>query len=373
MPIAIVPYAARHAPAVRDFNERLRAAGAAEDLVFYEDPIPQYLPKRPGSTVYQEFFLAVEGDAVRGGYALKHQDFFFGGGDVRSIGYYHHILSEGAINRAYSRVGVLALRDALSRQPLLYCLGMDGYDKPLPRMLKALRWSDCLAPFFFRVVHPRAFLGQIEAARTGKWRRLLMDFAAISGAGWIALKGAQRWRQGKAERPRPYTVEEMAEFGGWADDVWRDARAGYSMTAVRSAEALRTLYPPAEAHLVRLRIVRGPQTIGWAVVAERRKNPKFGNLRVGSVVDCFAAPENALPVVRAGVWALEKRGMDVIVSNQSHAAWQSAFKDSGFFEGPSNFIFAASPKLSDLLSPFDETKARTHLTRADGDGLPRNF
>ncbi len=372
MSIAIVPYAARHVPAVSDFNKRLRAAGAAEDLVFYEDPVPRYLPKTNGSAIYQEFFLALEGDVVRGGYALKHQDFFFGG-EVRSIGYYHHVLSEGTINRAYSSTGILALRDALSRQPLLYCLGMDGYDKPLPRMLRALRWTDCLTPFYFRVAHPRAFLRQIEAARHGRWRRALLDFAAVSGVGWIALKGAQRWKQMKVQRPRPYSVEEVVEFGDWADDVWRRAKASYSITAVRSAEALRTLYPPAEAHLIRLRIARGSKTLGWAVVSERRKNPRFGNLRVGSVVDCFAAPEDVLPVVRAAVWALEKRGMDVVVSNQSHEAWQRAFKDSGFFEGPSNFVFAASPKLSELLSPFAETKMRAHLIRADGDGLPRNF
>ncbi|MGH9604804.1 MAG: hypothetical protein ACRD3N_03795, partial [Terracidiphilus sp.] len=157
MPVTIVPYTARHMAAVRDFNERLRAAGAAEDLVFYEEPAPRYLPRRNGSTVCNEFFVAVEGDIVRAGYALKHQDFSFRG-EVRSIACYHHVLSEGIINRAYSSAGVLALRDALSRQPLLYCLGMDGYDKPLPRMLKALRWNDYLAPFFFRVVHPRAFL-----------------------------------------------------------------------------------------------------------------------------------------------------------------------------------------------------------------------
>jgi len=29
--------------------------------------------------------------------------------------------------------------------------------------------------------------------------------------------------------------------------------------------------------------------------------------------------------------------------------------------------------LASLLEPFDENKSRMHFTRADGDGLPRNF
>jgi hypothetical protein len=45
----------------------------------------------------------------------------------------------------------------------------------------------------------------------------------------------------------------------------------------------------------------------------------------------------------------------------------------GFFKAQSNFIFAASKKLTEFLQPFEESKSRIHFTRADGDGLPRNF
>jgi hypothetical protein len=65
--------------------------------------------------------------------------------------------------------------------------------------------------------------------------------------------------------------------------------------------------------------------------------------------------------------------MDLILSNQSHAAWCRAFEHAGFLKAQSNFIFAASKKLSELLQPFEETRTRMHFTRADGDGLPRNF
>jgi hypothetical protein len=54
------------------------------------------------------------------------------------------------------------------------------------------------------------------------------------------------------------------------------------------------------------------------VLGERRKDRKFGEMRVGSMVDCWTSSENAVPVVRAAARAREKRGVDLIVSNQAH-------------------------------------------------------
>jgi hypothetical protein len=91
------------------------------------------------------------------------------------------------------------------------------------------------------------------------------------------------------------------------------------------------------------------------------------------VVDCFALPEEWFSVVRRATETLERRGFDLILSNQSHQAWGEAFKATSYLSGPSNFIFAASKKLAELLAPFEEVRPRIHLTRADGDGLPANF
>jgi hypothetical protein len=110
-------------------------------------------------------------------------------------------------------------------------------------------------------------------------------------------------------------------------------------------------------------------------VGERRKDAKskYGNMRVGSVIDCFALPGELFSVVRGATEILERQGFDLILSNQSHQAWGEAFKAAGYLPGPSNFIFAASKKLAELLAPFEEVRPRMHLTRADGDGLPANF
>jgi hypothetical protein len=313
---------------------------------------------------------------VRGGYALKTQDFFFPDGQIRSIGYYHHPLSEGIVNKAHAMVGTLLLRDAMQRAPLLYCLGMGGYENPLPQMLVRLGWAHCLVPFFFRVVKPSRFLRNMQTLRSSAARKFLMDLAAYSGAGWAGSKLFQGYRALRASRSLPTECCEVASFEDEfrsVQSLWEQARQTCSFTAVRDAGALRILYPSAQTHLTRLVMKRNGKAIGWAVVGERRKDTKYGDMRVGSVVDCFALPGELFSVVRGATEIIERQGFDLILSNQSHQAWGEAFKAAGFLSGPSNFIFAASKKLAGLLAPFEEVRPRMHLTRADGDGLPANF
>ena len=370
MPIVIEPYHHEHESAVADFNQRLRDGGAEPDLVFYRYAVPRWLPP-DGNSIYNQYFVAVEDGIVRGGYALKWQDFWFPDGQIRPVGYYHHPLSEGVLNKAYAIVGTLLLRDAMRRSPLLYCLGMGGYDRPLPKMLVSLGWSHFLVPFYFRVVRPYRFLCGMQAIRSSRWRRFAADVAANTGAGWLAIKSYHLAMS--LNSSVRYEVSKETEFNSWANPLWEGARSSCSMTAVRDNEALRRLYPAGDQHFTRLRVKQSGIDIGWAVVAERRSDPRYGSLRVGSIVDCWAAAGNAGAVVQAATAALQQLGMDLIVSNQTHRDWCKALTAAGFFAAPSNFIFAASQRLAALLEPFDYLKSRFHFTRADGDGLPRNF
>jgi hypothetical protein len=372
MSIVIRPHSAEYVGAVIRFNRRLIAARTPDWMQIDVGPEATWLPKQNGEKLYNEIFLALENNEVRGAYVLKHQEFSFDGNQFRSIGYYHHPISEGMINKTYATVGALMIRDALRRQPLLYALGMDGYDKPLPRMLKLLGWKDYLIPFYFRVVHPFRFLRQMEALRESGRNRYLMDFAAFSGTGWVGIKTIQAFRALRAG-VAAYSLTEVPAFSDWADEVWKSAKGSYAMAAIRDSEVLKKLYSPSQTHFTRVQVVRDGEILGWAVVAERGLRPRFGNMRVGSVVDCFAAPENAPAVVQAATEVLQGSGFDMIVTNQSNAIWGQAFERAGFLKGPSNFVFAISPQLSELLSPFDTAKTQTHFTRGDGDGLPRSF
>lgn len=374
MAIVIQPYHEVHEPAVRDFNERLIGAGADPNLVFFTSSQPRWLPKTDGSSLYQEYFVALDNNGiVRGGYALKYQDFYFSEGATRKVGYYHHPISEGIINNTYAALGAMLLKDAMNRTALLYCLGMGGYDRPLPKMLMRLGWAHCAVPFHFQIVRPNRFLREMHTLRTSTPRKFLLDLATFTGTGWLGVKALQAVRKARAPRPPAYAAETVGEFSGWADELWDRNKKNCSIVAVRDAATLRTLYPTSQAHLTRLRVRQGGEDIGWAVVGQRLQSSKYGEMRVGSIVDCWAEPQNALSLVHAAAEALVDSNMDLILSNQSHAGWTRAFKLAGFWSSESNFIFAAGKSLSSLLQPFSETRHRMHFTRADGDGLPRNY
>lgn len=347
MPIEIVPFSAELRSVVREFNGRLDAAGVEEGLRLPADPHAEMLP---GSQSY----LALEDGVVRGGYTLRPQKFSFRG-EIRCVAHYRLPVSEGIIDKRFALVGALLLRDALQKEPLLYALGMGGYQQPLPRMLQAAGWSLSPIPFYFRVVHPARFLRQIRAARGSRWRLLLMDLAASTGAGWLGLHAIQRLRTHTAAA----AFSEVAEFGLWADELWEVVHRAYGMIGMRNAEELRQLYPQSNPRFLRIQTAAG-----WAVLVDTamRGDQYFGDLRVGTIVDCLARPEDAAAVIRAARVHLEQRGVDLILSNQSHPAWMEALRADGFFGGPSNFLLATSPALRKL------GVVDWHINRGDGDG-----
>lgn len=366
--ITIQPYAERHTEAVRCFNDRLKAGGAKSR--FPLSPVPAWLPKITGRKIFQEYYLAVDGErAVSGGYILKHQEFWIKD-RVLSIADYHLPISEGSVNKSYPQIGAMLLRDAIGRQPLLYGLGIGGYQEPLARMLQAAGWNMFSVPFFFRVVRPTAFLRNIAFLRRSAAKRMALDLSAATGLGWLGIHAFQAFRVLKEAKVPTAEAEPVDEFSDWVDELWDSCKERYGMSAVRDAETLRILYPKNNDKFIRLKISRRSRTIGWVVALDSQLSghKHFGNMRLGSIVDCFASVADAAAVVGAARRYLESRGVDLIVSNQSHIAWQRGFRQAGFLSGPSNFIFAASRELTELLRRDGVENNDLHLNRGDGDG-----
>lgn len=369
MRIAIVPYSEQHISAVREFNRRLQQGGAPSDYVFSESHVPDWLPHENDAPVYNGLYLAVEGDAVRGAFVLKHQMFSFSG-VMRRLVYLHHPLSEGVVDKRYSQVGAQMLMRIVNKNPLLFALGMGGYERPLPRMLIALRWKHCLIPFHFRVCNGSKFLREMRTLRSSVVKRFAANAAVVAGLGPLALKSLQVVR-GNQGRKAEFTSEIIPEFDDWADRIWEATAPDFAMIAVRDAINLRTLYPLENRIVTRIRVLVRGQVVGWAVVGilYRPGHEQYGELRVGTILDVLAKPEHATAVIAAATKVLQEEGADLIGSNQSHIAWTAALSANGFFGGPSNFIFAAAPAVSQLLDPFDAAIGRAHLNRGDGDNL----
>ncbi len=362
MRITIAPYDETHVPAVKEFNRRIAAANGYREFQLPERPAPP----DGGGRARRECFLAVSGEAVRGGFLLERQEFSFRG-ERRCAAHYRLPLSEGVLDRAYSGVGIQMLRAALRAEPLLFALGMGGEDRPLPRMLRASGWKIFAVPFYFRAAHPGRVLGELPRLRSSTAKRLAANVARWSGLGPLGIHAVQTLRKHPAGRA---DVEPAPAFEAWADEVWENAQGRYRMIAVRDSRVLNALYPSPDERFHRLRVTRNGAAVGWALVLDTamRNDRHFGSLRVGSIADCLAAPEDADVVIKAVSAWLDRRGVDLVVSNQSHGAWRAALECSGFLTGPSNFVFAASKELAALLEPFEAAQNEIHINRGDGDG-----
>jgi hypothetical protein len=357
--------------AAQALNARLDKGGVDREYQLPAQPVSALPAHARLDAIHEQFFLAVEDGMVRGGYAIKRQQFMVGGRPTE-LAFYYAPVSEGIVDRAHAAVGAMLLRHALEAQPLLFALGMGGFERPLPRMLKALGWSMCPVPFSFRICHPARVLRGLPALRTTRSKRLLADLAALSGAGWLGVHAVQA-----ARAARSATVTETAacsrivdSFSRWADDIWEAAQGRSVMIAVRDRTVLNALYPPEVERFIRIEVEQGGSTLGWAVLLDTRMrgDKHFGSLRVGTIVDCLALPGMEHIVVQAATRLLERRGVDLIVSNQAHADWTAGLAAAGFLQGPSNFVFAASKQLSALLAPFEQHRGQLHLNRGDGDG-----
>lgn len=366
MGIQIQPYLPADAPAVKAFNERLRAGGV-RDFKLPESHVSTWLSRLAEESLFEEFFLAKDGTEVRGGYILKHQ-LFQVAGRALSLGYLYSPISEALVDARHGAVGLQLFMHVLRRQPLLYCLGMGGFDNPLPRMLKAAGWQLGAVPFYFHVSKARVFFKQIRILRRSAWRSLALDLLGTTGLGGLGVGVMQGIKRTKATGQ--YQLELVPEFGAWVDEIWQQGRAGMELAAVRDSAALRKLYPREKEKHLKLRIAEAGRPVGWAVVLDTQMagHKHFGDMRVGSVIDGLAVPGSELPVVAAVTDFLEQRGVDLLVTNQSHTRWTTALERSGWLSGPSNFIFGASPKLCQLLGPLEQMQNQMHWTRGDGEG-----
>ena len=356
------PFTPDLAPAVAEFNARLRAGGADPELLFPEDPVPEARGNE-SCRLLEERFLMVEEGCVHGAFILRHQDFWLSRA-VASIAHFRLPLSEGIVNRKFAGVGMQMVRQAILEQPLLFALGMGGRQRALPRLLEGMHWKLWEVPFYFFVNQPFRFLRGIRALRSNALRGLALDVAAFSGLGWAAARVAQRVA-GRAA-PEAVTLENIQAFSNLDDELWHDCRPHYSFVAVRDSATLRLLYPEGSERFLCRRVRRGRKPVGWFVALDTamQRHKQFGNLRVGTVADALALPEDAETVIHAAVGFLRARGVDLIVSNQMHPAWGAALRSAGFFKAPSNFVLAVSPKLKEYCGD-----ARGfHINRGDGDG-----
>jgi hypothetical protein len=364
MAVRIAPYTAHWVPAVRAFNARLTERAAAPGFLLDEAPPP---PAGTNGALTKSRYLAVDDDDVRGGFMLQRQPFWINGA-VQRVANYQAPISEALVDRRYAWLGMRMLKEALRGDPLMFCLGMGGLDRPLPRLLSAMGWTLSTVPFLFRIARARRVLRGLPAFRTGT-RRLVADALALTGIGSIGIgahRGRARWR---TRRPR-LRVERVLAWDVWTDELWEAVRSQYAMAAVRNAAGLAALYALDDPRHIAVRLWDGDTLAGWAVLYETHRpgHPYFGDLRVGTVLDGMARPGYAGAVAATAARVLDARGAELVITNQAHEMWIAAFRRAGFVAGPSNYVLALSPALAAAVADAPGGPARIHATRGDADG-----
>ncbi|MCC7009038.1 MAG: hypothetical protein IT184_09500 [Acidobacteria bacterium] len=373
MGIAIAPYSSDHAGALNAFNRRLSESG-----ITYR--FPDALPPEEPAPVRKHAFVAVDREAhVRGGYLVQEQTFWINGRE-RTAGFLQLPLSEGLISRQYSMVGAQLLAHASRRQPLLFGLGIGGRDQTIAKLVLALGWEIAPVPFLFKLVRPFRVARGLDAVRRTPWRRLALDVAAFSGlaaaASVVAARRARAAVRAVAERAGGERaggelgpLHELGDGDPQCTALWERHRGVYRFAARRDADTIAQLYP-AGSRFLRWAYRRGPRLTGWVIALDTgmRGHSYFGNLRVGTIVDCFGDPDDADPMIAAATKMLAGRGVDLIVSNQASGIWTTALGRAGFSEHTSNYLFAVSPALRRELGMPGTQVQDCHLTRGDGDG-----
>jgi hypothetical protein len=366
----IISYSDTHRDAIESMNAKLSAAGSE-----WQFPAEERPRDADGLPVWTESVIALEDDEAYGAYLLKHQQFFARGTPL-DVGNLQLPVSLGDVDSRFSHISVALLFDVLRRSPRCYSLGFGSEEIQFAKLLRAARWRNMSVSFYFSVKSANRFARNIrlpsDKALMQRVLRVLGSLRAAGLAFWI--RKLLRTTSDSGNQGLYDSAREVARFDVSADELFAAHAESYALVGDRRAAALNCLYPERERKYLRLLVERGGSVIGWAVLldTQMRDDKYFGNMRVGSLVDCFAGVQDVAAVVAAASDALKRRGVDLIVSNQLHPAWCEALGRAGYQSGPSNFFFYYSEELSEALANIQDWERGVHMNRGDGEG-PANL
>ena len=362
MPLSFEIFGKQHLSAVRDFNQRMETGDAASDFL-----LPEKLetPRTaPGDPIEWTRYVVLEGAEVRGGLLAMTQPGWLNGEPVRIVNF-QSPLSESVIDPKYSVVAMQMVKFMQKQADAVFMVGMGAIDRPLPKLLMAAGWNVRPVPFLFRVHRVGSFLRELRMLRTSPVKRIGASFGRFTGVGSIAL--AYKQRQKAAVNG---SLRQVNEWGDWADEIWRSCREQCSFAVMRDRRTLASLYPLSDRRTRIYVVEHDGRAIGWSVCFNTRleDHRHFGNLQVGSILDCLAVPDGMATTAILTDRALSSDGAELVLVNHSHTAWIEAFRAAGFLSGPSNYMLAMPKKLVEALRSAPEGESRVHITRGDGDG-----
>jgi hypothetical protein len=362
MPLRFEVLAEQHIPAVLAFNQRMTEGHAASDFL-----LPTALKTSrmtPDDPIQRTSYVVLDGEFVRGGLLAMDQAGWLNGREVRATNF-QSPLSEGVVDPKYSIVAMQMVKFMQKRSEVVFMVGMGSADRPLPKLLVIAGWSVRPVPFLFRVHHTGKFLRELQMLRTSPLKRIAAQTARFTGLGALGLAVKQRRKSSGQE-----TIRQVAAWGDWADEIWQRCRNKCSFAVQRNRRTLESLYSISDPKTKIFLIEHDRRPVGWSVCFNSRlvDHRHFGNLQVGSILDCLADADSMAATAILTDSELAKLGADLVLVNHSHADWVEAFRAAGFLTGPSNYMLAMSKKLTGALRSEPGAEEYVHVTRGDGDG-----
>jgi hypothetical protein len=362
MPLRFETFAEHHLPAVLDFNQRMAEGRAASDFLLPTAMEAGRTP--PDDPIQWTRYVVLDGDLVRGGVLAMEQPGWLNGQDVRALNF-QSPLSEGIVDPKYSIVAMQMVKFMQKQADAVFMVGMGAIDRPLPKLLVASGWSVRPVPFLFRVHRAGNFLRELQMFRTSPLKRIAATVARFTGLGPVGLALKQRQKNtGQGN------IRQVTSWGDWADEIWQRCREQCSFAVRRDRRTLESLYPISDPRTRILVIERDDKPVGWSVCFNTRlvEHRHFGNLQVGSILDCLADPGAMAVTAVLTDREMASQGADLVLVNHSHAEWVRAFRDAGFLNGTSNYMLAMSKRLTGSIRTAPHGEDRVHVTRGDGDG-----
>jgi hypothetical protein len=359
------PRTAQDQAAVERFNHRM-VDGGSENQVS-DTPYPFYGVNT--DHVQVQTWVCAAADEVHGAVTLKTLRFHVSGAD-EVVAFYKYPVTEARVDKSYALLPVLQQKEVLKRFPLAYGLGVGSLEAPVAQLMIRTGWASLDTWFLFKVFRLNAFLKNIRILPRNPLIRRAMRVARVLGIGRL-YDLAMRLSE-LCSASSQVAIERVDRWPVEIDTLWETTKGAYSLVGERSRAVLDVLFPPEQAVFKKV-VVRMPDSqrlLGYIVyTAEHLRDHKhFGNMRLGAIVDVFAAPEDACLVLQAALTQLRSERVDLTVLNHIDERWGKAAQVAGMRRGPSNFFLFLSPGLRARFADLQSDARRFFFTRADGDG-----
>jgi hypothetical protein len=256
------------------------------------------------------------------------------------------------------------------------------------RIFKGLGWKHPgVIPQFIQVIDAYRLLKEVNIERlkgrndvigkclviglSNTFTRFLLAFFAS-----IALK---IWSLGTSViRPRcgPYEVVEEYSFDASYDALWEEVGGKFDATVVRDGKYLENRFG---SRLERYRLLacrKNKRLIGYCILKVKafHNDPRMGNARVGTLVDCLFNPEDFSGLQLLFFEAkktFKNEKVDAIFCTASFLPLRNFLMKNGFIKVPGNLNFAFHG--SHLLEPLEDLRlSEWHIMRGDADA-DQNF